>query len=81
MIMLVFMLVKDSVGKRILHNYIMGMSSESKSFSESIKKRIASTQKVLVDCFNLLHDAHHSRYAWGFDGPRGNLRCADFKYA
>ena len=41
MIMLVFMLVKDSVGKRILHNYIMGMSSESKNFSESIKKRIA----------------------------------------
>ena len=60
MIMLVFMLVKDSVGKRILHNYIiMGMSSESKNFSESIKKK-DSTQKVLVDCFNLLHDAHHS---------------------
>ena len=29
------------------------------------------TQKVLVGCFNLLHDAHHS---WGFYGPRGNLR-------
>ena len=41
MIMLVFMLVKDSVGKRILNNYIMGMSSESKNFSESMKKRIA----------------------------------------
>ena len=30
------------------------------------------TQKVVVGCFNLLHDAHHS---WEFYGSRGNLRC------